>query len=117
KSGKNVGVIGLGDMHIFPAETYRWKRTAGTDQRPPLGPIQQVLRVGFAAGDGVRERKDDWTNRMFGHLANRIFRESSLLTRHSDQDRRLRMADHIQERDFFAWLRPIPNFFLLAGVG
>src|ERR1700733_3489455 len=49
EAGKDVRVVGLGDVNLLPAGICRFKGAAGADEGAAFGPVHQVLRCGFAA--------------------------------------------------------------------
>ena len=72
--------------------------------------MASLREVGFESGKMTGRR------RMRGHLAHCFFGESSGLTGHSDEDRRLRMADYIQQCDLSIRLSPALHFLFFARV-
>src|SRR5215813_1165074 len=85
KAGKYVRVVGLRDVKALATKMHRTERAASADQRPPFGPVHQVLRRRFAARGWVREPKDHRAIHLLSHFADGLFGESSRLPRCSNQ--------------------------------
>ena len=117
ESRKYVRVIGLGDGNLLSANIHRLERTAGADQRPSFCPIHQVLGSRFTARSGVRKREDDRPIRILRHFTHRLFGKGARLARYPDEDRRLRIAYHVEQGDLSIRLLPALHFLFFARIG
>src|SRR5690242_8271942 len=73
--GKYIAVVALRDLNCLASKTDVRKRAARGDDRPPIGPFEQVLRFSFTVRIRIRQRQDDRSWSMPRHLANDLFGE------------------------------------------
>ncbi|MNI57342.1 hypothetical protein D3C73_1123970 [compost metagenome] len=108
---EDIGVVTLGNRvdFIFPGD--RGKRATGGHQRIAFGPGNNILRRGFHARRRVRQRHDDWARTVLVHLANNFFGKQARLTGDTDQNVRLHVANHVEQRQHIFFRIPVLQVF------
>ena len=95
--GEDEHVVGLADLVPPPVDLDGVERRAGRDERPAVGPAQDVDRRRLGRGGRVRERQDDRPVGPGGQRAEDRFVERAAHPGRPDQDRRADALDRLDE--------------------